>query len=88
MIARETIALGRGIMIATHQGGTLTVTAIIAGEAVVIVAAGAEVGVKTVLETATERGTGIGIETEIEAGAGPSAELDPEAGVEVRNSLA
>ena len=87
MTVREMIALGRGIMIATHQGGTRTVIATIAGEVavIVVVAVGAEVGVKTVFETANEREREreTGIEIEIVAGAGLSAELDPEAGVEV-----
>lgn len=86
----EKIALGRGTMIASRQGGTCTVTATIAEEAAaaatVAVAAGA--GAKTVSETATEKGTGreteIETETEIVPGAGPSAELGREAGAEVR----
>lgn len=89
MTEREMIAPGRGIMTATHRGGTLTAIATIAGEAavavtvVVIVAAG--VGARTASATVTERGTGIEIGIEIAAGAGPSAERSLQAGVEVRN---
>lgn len=90
MIAREMTAPGRGNMTASHQGGTLTAIATIAGEAAVAVTvvAAAGVGARIASETATERG--IGIETgteigiEIAAGAGHTAGLGPEAGVEVR----
>lgn len=90
MIVRETTAPGRGIMNATHQGGTRTAIATIAGEAavVVIVVAAVGVGAKIVSETATGRGRGIGTETEIGTviapGAGHTAELGLEAGAEVR----
>lgn len=90
MIVRETTAPGRGIMTATHRGGTRTVIATIAGEAAVAVTAeaAAGVGARIASETVTERGIGIErgteIGTEIAAGAGQTAELGPEAGVEVR----
>lgn len=88
MIVRETTAPGRGIMTATHRGGTRTVIATIAGEAAVTVEAAAGVGARIASETVTERGIGIErgteIGTEIAAGAGQTAELGPEAGVEVR----
>lgn len=90
MTVRGMTAPGRGIMTATHQGGTLTAIATTAGEVAVAATVGAAVGVgaRTAFETVTERGTGIGTETgtetgiEIEAGAGPTAELDLEAEVE------
>lgn len=90
MIARETTAPGRGIMIATHQGGTRTVNATIAGEAAVAVTAevAAAVGARIACVTGTGREreieTGTERETEIAAGAGHTAEPGPEAGVEVR----
>lgn len=81
MTVKETIAPGRGIMIAIRQEGTRTAIATIAGEGaaavIVVVAAAAEVGAKTASEIATERETGTEIETgtetgiEIAAGAGP-----------------
>lgn len=92
MTVRGTTVPGRGIMTATHQGGTRTAIATTAGEVAVAVTveAAAGVGARTVSEIVTERGTGIGTETgteigiEIEAGAGPTAELCLEAEVEVR----
>lgn len=88
MIVRETTAPGREIMTATHQGGTHTVIATIAGEAAVTVAVAAGVGARIASVTGTERGigreTGREIGTEIAAGAGHTAEPAPEAGVEVR----
>lgn len=88
MIVRETSAPGREIMTATHQGGTHTVIATIAGEAAVAVtvAVAAGVGARIASVTGTERGieTGREIGTEIAAGAGHTAEPAPEAGVEVR----
>lgn len=88
MTVKEMIAPGRGITIATHQGGTRTVIDTVAGEVVAavtaVVAAGAEVGAKIESETVTEKETETGTEkgSEIALGAGPAAELVPEAGVE------
>lgn len=81
MIVREMTAQGREIMTATHQGGTYTVIATIAGEAAVAVTVevAAGVGAKIAPVIVTERG----IETEIEAGADHRAEPGPEAEVEV-----
>lgn len=86
MTVSETIAPGRGIMIATRREGTLTVNATIAEEAAaavtVVVVAEAGAGAKTVSETVTETGKETGIE--IAPGAGPSVELGREVEVEVR----
>lgn len=92
MTVRGMTALGRGSMTATRQGGTRTVIATTAGEAVVAatVGAGVEVGARIAFEIVTERGTGKGTEieteTEIEAGAGPTADLALGAEVEVSES--
>lgn len=86
MTVSETIAPGRGIMIATRREGTPTVNATIAEEAAaavtVVVVAEAGAGAKTVSETVTETGIETGTGIEIAPGAGPSAELGREAGVE------
>lgn len=77
------IALGRGIMIGTQQGGTRTVIATIAGEGAAAVTAEAAVaaGAKIAPVSVTERGTGR--EKEITVGAIRRAELGPEAGVRI-----
>ncbi len=93
MIVREMTAPGRGIMTATHQGGTHIVIATIAGGAAVAVTvvAAVEVGARIASETVTEKGigieTGTEIEIEIAAGADHTAEPGLEVGVEVRTSL-
>lgn len=79
---------GRGIIIASHHGGTRTEIGIIAGEAAVAVTVevAAEVGARIASETV--RGKGRGTETvtergsEIAAGAAQTAELAPGAEVE------
>lgn len=90
MIGSGTTVTGRGIIIASHQGGTPIVIVTIAGEAAVAVTAEvvAEVGARIAPENETERGIGIEIVREIgreiAAGAGQTAELGPGAEVEVR----
>lgn len=81
MTEREMIVPERGIMTATHQEGTLTAIAIIAGEAAVTVVVAAAVGARTTFETVKEREIEIG--TEIAAEASHSAEHSLQAGAEV-----
>lgn len=83
MNVRETIAQGRGIMTVTQWGGTLIVTATIAGEgaAAVTAVAAAAAGAKIASVSVTERGKEK--ETEITVGAILRAELVPEAGVRI-----
>lgn len=79
---------GRGIIIASHHGGTRTEIGIIAGEAAVAVTveAAAEVGARIASETVREKGRGTETVTErgseIAAGAAQTAELAPGAEVE------
>lgn len=79
---------GRGIIIASHHGGTRTGIGIIAGEAAVAVTVEVAAGVGARIASETVREKGRGTETviergsEIAAGAAQTAELAPGAEVE------